>query len=97
MYFGLVSVTIPWRGSHRTEKIATLTANSNCEVSHAMRHSRVPGSEMFEEHLLDTLPPSDAISEDHKFVVHFVRIYQSLPGGLHNPISLDHDDDDDNV
>ena len=97
MHYGIIEATVPWHGSHRTVKIVTKTARTHCDISHAVRHSRVPGSDMFEHLLLGVLPPSDAMSKEHELVVDLVRIYESLSGGLHNPIQLDVDGHDDNV
>lgn len=95
--YGTVTVTVRWRGSVRTEIIATETLGSHIAVARAVRHSRVPGTVVFEELLSGAPAPAGAMTEEHQLVLDLIAIYDSLPGGLRNPIQLvDSDDDDDN-
>ena len=93
--YGIVTVTVRWRGSVRTEITATETLGSHIAVARAMRHSRVPGTVVFEELLSGAPAPADAMTEEHQLVLDLIAIYDSLPGGLRNPIQLEGSDDDD--
>ena len=95
--YGTVTVTVRWRGSVRTEIIATETLGSHIAVARAMRHSRVPGTVVFEELLSGAPAPADAMTEEHQLVLDLIAIYDSLPSGLQNRIQLEDSDNDDDT